>query len=248
MSFAGLVSSIRIVLDNDADRSRFTVLELAPHGNDREQWNKVKSLMDTITEEYGERLFARMVHMVPVVLQNADILSRAIASVISQRYGQQYGMIMGGWYALISDDPVTEKIARGIAEDLGLQDEKIQSQDTDEADAMDHVLTTKISIQDGKGNRREVTVGSIIRQVQEGSAGRTEIDEAKKYGILIESSSITIANSHATLRRFVFDKTRWSVNWARSIMRVDGAEKTKKRFDGPNPKWGTTIPFRSLEV
>jgi len=226
MSFAGLVSSIRIVLDNDADRSRFTVLELAPHGSDQEQWSRVKSQLVTITEEYGERLFARMIQMTPVVIQNFEVLSKAIAGIVSQRYGQQLGMIMAGWYALMSDDPVTDQIAKGMADDLGLGEEKAEADESDEWECLNQIMTTKIGIMTVTGDRREETIGEILV-----SQNWMMIDTLKSFGILLEADFIIIAQNHATLRKSVFERTRWT-NWARSLLRIPGAKKAPaaKRF------------------
>ena len=88
LSFAALVSSIRVNLENDADRSRFAVIEMLPHGNEPEHWRQLKAAIKQIDEDYGERLFARSCRLVKTILKSYDALSSALAGHVSQRFGQ----------------------------------------------------------------------------------------------------------------------------------------------------------------
>lgn len=247
LNFAALVSSIRIVLDNDADKSRFSILELAPHGSDKTQWKEVSKHLQLITEEYGERLFSRMTHMIPTILSSYKTLAEAISEVSSQRSGQQYGMLLAAYYALISDEPITEYVARNMVRDADICGENKQIPETDESETLAHILTTKLSAQDYEGNRKELTIGSVIHDmVENGLACETEIAELRKYGILLEPDQLYVANNHSTLSKAVFRQTKWTVNWGRSLERLPGAKKDRKRFDGPNPISCVSIPFDTI--
>jgi hypothetical protein len=246
LNFAALVSSIRIVLDNDADKSRFSILELGPHSSDKEKWKNISKLFNQITEEYGERLFSRMTRMIPTVLVSYKVLASVISQVSSQRAGQQYGMLLAAYYALGSDEPITEDIARVLVLKMDVAGERKAAVETDESETLAHLLTNKISIQDHEGTRLEITVGSIIHDIKRGSTCTTEIDELRKYGILLEPDFIYIANNHSTLSKAMFKQTKWSVNWARSLERLPGAEKARKRFDGPNQLSCVKIPLLTI--
>lgn len=252
MNYAAFVSGIRINLENEADKSRFSILELAPHGSDTAEWDRVLKYFDPITEEYGERLFSRMIKMIPVVMDSFKILQTVIAKKISQRAGQQYGMLLAGWYTYYSDSPITEEIAEDVINELELKEEKEQSEETDEMSCLTHLLTTKISVQiqvDSGGlyskeetKRADMSIVSIIS-----SGNKYLINSLTNYGILVESDFVHIHKNHSALRKFVFSGTRWP-DWARSLKRLPGAvcdTGHKKRFGG-NPEACISIPIKLI--
>lgn len=241
LGFAALVSSIRVVLTNDADRSRFSVLELDKHENNPEQWSNAKNCMEKITEEFGERLFTRSVKNIENILKSYNVFKGELAKIVSQRFGQQYGMLLAGWYSLISDSPVTVEIAKSAISDFGFADEKQEASVTDEQECLDQILTTRISlsIQDVPGAnplRIEKSIGEILEDNVKG-----ELESLKDYGILRESKCIYVANQHATLLKFVFEKTRWSNCWAKTLARLPGAEKCV-------PKWIAGKTTRCVKI
>lgn len=247
LSFAALVSSIRVGLDNDADKSRFAVLELGKHGSDLQRWSQIVKMLSVIDEDYGERLFARMAGMIPTVLKSYRVAAPVIAKKINQRYGQQYGMLIAGWYALFSDEVLTEKTADSIVNDLELSGEKEQAEDTDELDAFTHLMTTQINIHVTSQTRANVTLGSVLAQLRSGKAegdvdpGKA-LEEIRKYGIILEPNAVFVSTNHSETRK-LFRGTRWGSNWGRSLDRLRGASKTRKRFDGPNQLHCIMVPI-----
>ncbi len=224
LSFAALVSSIRVSLDNDADRSRFAILELAPHGEDQFHWRKLDEALN-IDEEYGERLFSRMTRMIPTVLKSYKVMSSALSGKVSSRFGQQYGMLLAGWYALLADVPMTDEIAADIANTLDFSETRTEIlESADEIEAFFHIMYSQVTIEYGEKNRKTATVASII---EEGKY----LTELKNYGIFVEHDFISIANNHASLKKSIFAQTRWATNWSKSLARIPGAISIRKRFD-----------------
>jgi putative DNA primase/helicase len=238
LCFSGLVSSVGVNLLTDADKSRFSVLELKPHGDDNEEWKRLEKAMKCIDEEFGHRLFARMVRMLPIVRQNFIILKAEIARVSRQRMGQQVGMLMAGWYALRSDEVITKEGAASIADDLNLKEEN-QDRETEEESCLLHLLTYRVQLDEI--SRSSSTIGQIIDLNPEESCNRGIQKELRKYGVMVEKDAIYISDSHASLSK-IFADTRW-FNWSRFLRRLNGAETVaSKTFNDSLRQRATKIP------
>src|SRR3546814_8622415 len=71
-----------------------------------------KMVKEVITEEFASRLFARTVKQLPVIRENAKVLSRAAGKILkSQRLGDQYGSFLAGTYSLVSGERLSEEDA-----------------------------------------------------------------------------------------------------------------------------------------
>jgi putative DNA primase/helicase len=225
MNMAALVTSIRVGLDNDADRSRFSVLELLPHNSDNEKWSMIASLLEPITTEYGDRLFSRMVKMIPVVMENYKIYSDALASIVNRRFGQQVGMLLAGWSALEMDTPVSASDAKDEVDKFipTETDKKESAEASDAIECLNHLLEWPVRTRQG--------IDKTISQLMLGDP------EDRKYletlGILVKPAEICpttkkmkseaeifIAKRHSVLIGLVFRKTSWQKTYARSIMRA----------------------------
>lgn len=246
LCFAALVSSIRVVLNNDADRSRFSVIELAPHGNDRAHWQRFKEVLAHLDEEYGERLFARSIKLLPRIIQSYEVFSDELSGVVSQRFGQQYGMILAGWYSLYSDSPVSPEVAKEVVGDLDFAEHKIDAVITDEIECVNYLATSKVSIYSHANERLEQTVGEIVR-----GDSKVAIDALKTYGIIIDEQNnhAYIANTHAALKTSIFRNTRWENCWHKSLKRLNGAVSSgAKRFSKDDVHRSIQLPLEYLKM
>lgn len=233
MSFAALVSSIRTALTNDADRSRFCVLELAPHGSDREHWLRTKALLSQINDEFGERLFSRQVQQIDKIIKNYELISDSLAGAVNQRFGQQWGMLLAGWYSLTSDEVITKEAADSIPEDLGLIDEKEQAKITDELECLNHIMAHRLRIYgDVGGDKRSSVDKAVITIIEDGL--KPELDQLRDCGIIVDDNSIYISSNHSYLRDVVFRGQRWQHNFYQTLIRIPKAEKSDsaRRFKG----------------
>lgn len=220
LSFSCLVSSIRIWLTNDADRSRFSILELQPHGSSPGQWAIVRESLRKIDSEFGERLFARAAGMVPTILKSYESLQAAFASEVSQRYGQQVGMLMAGYFALLQDEPVSVELAERIAANMGEMTHAKEDQAiTDEEECLRTLLTTRFEVTQGF-NRVKNSLESILTNKDE-----IKHSELREYGIKIDrEGNLLIDQSHVEMKR-IFKDTRWQNSWTTSLLRLTGAVK-----------------------
>lgn len=260
--FSAIVSSIRMNLKNDADKGRFTVLELAPHGSDMDHWKKLSSHLAKIDEEYSERLFARTIKMLPVMLANFKKIKSALAKKADSRFGDQYGMILAGYSSLVFDGLINDEEADWLANQIELEEEREIAKQADHDDALTHLLTTKITYEADTTNRREELIGAVIerawRKMRQPSdrpmawpgAPQSVIDWERNalinIGIRVDLESVSIAASnHAELETRVWRNTRWSGIWGNSLSRIPGAVKKNARI-GTVQKKSITIPIKAI--
>lgn len=234
LNFCALVSSIRVNLSNDADRSRFSILELAKHGNNEAEFRKLLQLFEAIDVDFGCRLFARMVNQATNVIKSQDTLRAALAARFDQRFGQQVGTLLAGYHALTSDEPISKDRAMEYA--WGIEVERDDGE-TDALELLNHVMTTKISAKTPIGIV-DITLGEAARLNGYG-------DVLRNYGIIVKDDSLYISTRHAELRK-ILEKTRWAENWSRTLLRIDGAKATgAMRFGGAITK-ATMVPMSAI--
>lgn len=216
--FSAIVSSIRTNIQNDADRSRFTVVELAPHGSDQEHWKKLNQLLLKYDEKYINRLFARVLGMIPQILESYEVFRKVLAQKVGARFGQQYGMLLAGFWALKSDLAVTFDDARALVSMLNFEEESSSAKITDELELFQHLSTCKIRF-----GVDEKTIGQAIGEViAHGPSSLNFILE--QHGIRVIGDKVAIASNHYELRKLLKD-TKWANNWAGTLSRLCGAEK-----------------------
>jgi len=240
---SAIVSSIRTRLTNDADRQRFAVIELAPHGSDAEHWIKLQDLLSQIDEEYAERLFARTIKMVPTLLANYKAIKRVLSKKVGSRFGDQYGMLLAGYSVLLSDDVMTEQQCESLCSTVQLSDEREEAKVTDHEDALICMLTKKIQLEK-QGTKYDFGLGEAINAAQ----ADIEIREAlQRIGIKVESEFVAVASKHTELESLVFKGTRWSQTWSGSLSRVPGALKNQSVWISGRNQKATRIPVLTFK-
>lgn len=224
--FSAIVSSIRTKLTNDADKGRFAVVELAPHGSDQEHWRKLSMLLSKIDEEYSERLFARTIRMLPTILKNFKIIKTALAKKASSRFGDQYGMLLAGYASLIFDGEIDAEDAEFLAEQVNLDEERENSKIADHDDALARLLSTRIHLETGK----TAIIGDVIQTILK-PHGPIDVNYYRKIlaeiGIRVEFDFVSVVSSltHAEQRRRIWENTKWADCWGVTLSRLSGASK-----------------------
>lgn len=239
LCFAALVSSIRVNLLNDADKSRFSILELDPHKAIPRDWAVLSREMDQFTEEMGERLFLRSIKMLPVMNRSYHVLFKAISESSGNRVAQQMGMLLAAFWTLRSDEVISEAQAQTFAKDTNFQTYIEEDKPDDDAvEALVHLLTWRVRLSDG-GCSAEKGIGQIIE-----GTNHWELTQLRSYGIIADASGISIANSHAELKK-IFQNTRW-VEWNRTIKRIPGVQLLSTvRFD-KNTSRAVKVPMKII--
>jgi putative DNA primase/helicase len=226
--FSAIVSSIRTNLLNEADRGRFAVLELEPHGGDADQWLRLVEYTNQIDAEFCNRLFSRTIKNIPNLLSNFKLLKVALARTADTRFGDQYGMLLAGFSILIMDDPITAEEATWLVSQINLDEQREVSKQSDQLDALSHLLTTSVAYQ-GMNERKEALIGELIGIVHKSSLKDSyERDVLKRLGIIVREDSVAVASgNHAEQQRVIWKNEKWSKIWGDSLSRLQGATKGK---------------------
>jgi putative DNA primase/helicase len=138
--FCAGVSAIRTMLNTQADRTRFTLVELkkVQQGNTK-QWQDVQKALEMFTPEYADRYFARLLGMLPAIKENMRRFELAFSEIHSQRLGQQYGPLLAGWAALTADDVLHPEEVEGLVASIDLEMEGAASGETDQEACLQHL-------------------------------------------------------------------------------------------------------------
>jgi putative DNA primase/helicase len=236
--FSAIVSSIRVNLANDADRSRFTCIELAPHGSDPDHWKKLSGLLAQYSDLYVSRLYRRTLGMIPTILGSYEVFRRALAQKVGARFGQQYGMLLAGYWALISDDVITASEASGLIASFDLNEEQDEARLTDELELVSFLATTKIRTEAG-----DKSVSSMIgASLKSGPMDLNFFGLLEANGIKVESESVSIASNHAAMRDLL-KQTRWANCWPKTLSRLEGAKKNSSVRIGGKVLKATKLPL-----
>lgn len=159
------------------------------------------------------------------VRESQRIIAKELAATISQRFGQQVGMILAGYWCLTHDEVITPELAKNMIAELDLNDEKLESKITDEEECLTYLLTYRFHLRTSSGDAMEKTIMEINRMSDDGL-----IRSLKTYGIILTYDGIVVANSHAELAK-IFKPTRWT-NWSQTLKRCFGAEFiTPRKFN-----------------
>lgn len=215
-----LLSSIRVVLQSDADQSRFSVLELLPHGDNTERGTQLQDALSKVTEEFGERLFARMVALIPAIEKTAEVFLNHLAPTHGYRYGRQIGTLLAGLHHLSQREIVTREEAAAIVAEFHSSHDSDHDmvEMADEHEALHHLLTWRVEL------AKETERGTVKQSMSIADALRNAAWHPclVAFGIKVIDDHFVVANRHAELSK-IYRGTHWPANWSSSLRRAGGS-------------------------
>lgn len=241
------LASVNTNLDKKADVDRLTKLVIRSpdpvHGADH--WKQLSEELHKIStdETIASRLLARALGMLPTILKNVDVFTRAAAKFFgSQREGDQFGTMMAGAWSLCSDEVATEEQAEKMINryDWG---EHTEDHDQDDASrALEAVLGAKIRM----GSVGDLSVYELIRESC--TAYKTmdtvtakEADAAlRRHGIRVDlkTDSLLFGTSVSNLKKLV-ERSSFVTDLRGQLLRLPDAHRNEDktvRFNGQNSK------------
>lgn len=236
VGFSALVSSIRVNIQNDADKSRFTICELKNNQGQNDHWLKVQKKLLQINEDFGDRLFLRSINQIENILQSYKVFQKVIADKFTNRAGQQIGMLYAGLTSLMSDEPATEADAITMVGDFFKDMDDFDTDDTDEVQCLNHFLTYQL-----KYNGNDKSIVSILHEAKANSALNTFLEN---HGIKVDDKYFYAAISSYAVKK-IFEKTHWT-RWQNSLKRLPGVITDKKYFSKRQQRC-LAIPIQYLE-
>ncbi len=211
--FAAIVCSIGVSLPNEADQTRFKVVELI-HGSP-EAFDNFRHYEAKITPEFAAAYFARTFRMLPTLQKNIDIFWDVLRRKFSARIGQQYGTLLAGAWLAKSDDPVTQAEAEVLCNGLKFE----EATRKEELDCVEHLADSFIRM-DGGLNR---TVRELVKEQAHQTLGR--------HGLRRDDNYLYISVKNPALTA-IFKGTNWADKWGRSLVRLPEAEASGYRIEG----------------
>lgn len=241
-NFSALVSSIRVNLTIEADMNRWTVLELVKkEKNKEEHFKKVKFYFKNLNSDYGDLLFTRAIKLFPVLLTNIEALRSCLAKKYNnQRFGQQYGALLGGYSLLLSDKPLTNSQVEKMCNKINLTEQSVDSDSPDEEECIYYLFNKNITVQDNTG-RYDRSIGEVIY-----GYWKHNVDSYRpvllRYGIKVdkENDVLIVSNNHPSLVN-IFKGTKWCSGWSKSLKRLPDAKSVNPTKFGQKLSRGTEI-------
>ena len=254
-------ASIGVNLRQHAARTRVTVLGLYGEPETPESLAEFKemktNLLDTLTEEYIQKLQARAIRMIPVIRHNAQVFAEAAALALKdRRMGDQIGTLLAGAYGLHSTGMISREKAVEWIERQDWDEVKETSEGNDEAMCLRHILSHIVRVEASQGGVKSRSVAELIAKAVnfQGKDMKSDyeisVEEAKgtllRIGIYAGERQndgvkvVRIASGHREMKRVLQD-TSWSESYPRTLQRIQGAGKLDAR------KFGT-VSFRCTEL
>jgi len=124
---------------------------------------------------------------------------------------------------------------------------KVESEEgADEQSCWNYLMTVNIPVFDDNNVKQDMNIAGIIELITaegfDNPLVKKSLPQIKRRGILIEPDAIYVASQHSELSK-ILARTRWSVNWCNSLLRLPGAEKARKRIGTINPARCTKVPI-----
>jgi len=244
-------SSIATAFSKRSDTSRITLIELVPDRakNKLEKWEETKRLyFETITTEWVERFQSRTVSMLPVILKNAAVFSRAVsASLDNQRTGDQLGIIFAGYYSLRSDNIISYEKALEIIKSQDLTSETLSNDTRDEVKLINLLMNSEINVE-GYFGKITRTIGEIVVIARGDLVAETELakinstlanDTLLRIGMRVKGNDLIISDNSEKIRKLL-ENTAYEKNYYMILRRIDGAVKLSNTTFGGYVKSNAT--------
>ena len=249
-------ASISPKVQNQADRSRVTVLSLVKERDTKAaagNWDKMQRVMaEIIHRDYAERMIARTLSILPAIIENARIFSKAAASVLGeQRAGDQLGALLAGAYSLHSSKVVSFDEARAWVASKDWTE--IKNTESDELNLLSKLMETMTTVESATGTKYERTIGELIIRAQtrdfvenDPLTDKAADERLKRLGFKAVEDGFLVANSSTYIDNLLKD-TNWSKNHHKILARIPGAKQVEGTRFASSRSRAVFVPIKYLE-
>lgn len=254
----GILASIQSPITQDADLSRWVPLNMVVRGSEGERsaaWRETQAMIAGIPEDFGIRLMARMLWLLPVIRANTKVFAAAIAqNGGTGRMGMNLGVPLAVACALDSDNVLTDDQAKDwLARTTWVGETIKETKPTKEWQRVfSHLSQHRLDIKIGQGSEF-VQIGECLGTVaglstRLGAHLHTEVRQALAEALIrvdgegadavvsIATDSVEVA---AAMRG-----TLWAKGWNSVVKNADEAESKKVRFSPVKASNATRVPLR----
>ncbi|MGL6348337.1 MAG: hypothetical protein ACRC2U_00470, partial [Aeromonas sp.] len=223
-----IFGSIGQMISHASDLGRITTMSLAPSTDDEKQANKAK-VAEVITEEFAQKLQARMASLLPVLMKNIQVFSEAAGFVMKDtRAGAQVGPMLAGAYMLKRSDVAIMADAISWIEAHDWSEHKPDPGSRDEIQLLRAIMEKTLRIDASVYTR---TIGEMIYRIE----GRpdTEVNPQQcaetlsRVGIIVKDGGFYLSLSSRAVYNGILEKTPWQTSYGRIAARIPGAKVVK---------------------
>lgn len=231
-------SSISIGVDKGSDRRRITTLSLVQPADKEYREARYKELEtlrgETITEDFITGLHARTIKLLPVILENAKTFNMATVKVLgAQSMGDQLGPMLAGCYSLQKDGLITYDEAVKFVEAQDWREERENESVKDEVELFLLLMQWKLKVE-AYGEHTVGKLVSFVAGLDRNDGFLTESAAAAcllNSGIRVLDNNVVFSGMSHEIRTRLKD-TRWSKNYSKILMRLEGSVSCSVRFSG----------------
>lgn len=249
-------SSIVVAASQDSDVSRITnitLVEAMDEGKDQRWATLQRETARLFTDEHCRALRARTLVNLPTILANIKTFSAAFREILGdQRASDQLGTLLAGAWSLHLNKAITLENARAVIAKHDWRDDVRDKSNTD-ADRLLARLREHIVSLDVLRGRVSMTVGEMIEcangnKPDDPDTANYDFDKhLGRMGIIVEDGCLLISNSSSYIKT-ILQRTPWSVNWNKILMRIPGAQGDKNRRFATVQSRAVAIPLARVGV
>lgn len=251
-----MLSSIGIGTKYHADETRTTNIEIKKDTAEgsAQRFEYLQGLVSKIlTREFCDGLQARAIKMIPIIRKNKRVLKSYIQKNIidSSRMSDQYGTLLAGAYALISDDIITPEEAKEFVKVLVNREDDTQTTDvSDHGDCLQAILQTKTQVRStSNGSIVDTSFGELLAVISNNAPniGISESDmdrHLRSHGMKYTpySNTVHFAVNHNAIK-IILRNTPWADNYSNMLRRIkDATVDEKTTYITGSRMRGTAIP------
>ena len=240
VNFSAIVASIRVNITNEADKSRFTILELDSHNSNSEHWNKLSELIYNVDADYQTKLFSRCVHLTPVIVKNFYIIREILISHIRARLSDKYAMLIAGFISLIYDRVIEVEEAREFIKTIDFQEPEENEVESDEDECLSLILSKSVFVDDLRTTMSVLKMLDLITNSVFANENKTIFEKTleDKLGLKVTTPKdgevyLAVPAKNIELNKNVFIGSKWYGIHTQTLNRIKGARKNYPvRFSG----------------
>jgi putative DNA primase/helicase len=236
--FCACVASIRVNLQIDADRNRFTLMELGrpmPHN----EWVQVDRYFYGLPKKFDNIWLSTFYKNLPAILENIKTFKTILTEQHTARFADQHSPMLAGYAQFINEGVLSEVDARALVGTFKLNLEEAELDSSDENQCLDHILNSLV-----RYNGQDARIIDLIRVVLKNKFNDDAQAVLRNHGIKAGPDFLYIANRSPALKKLLKD-TQWESCYAKILKRVPGADNNDNKavqiFKGEAPTKCTRV-------
>ena len=224
--FCAFISAINNTSTNrQADATRFLQVEMKKSSN-KTQWENARKYLPLFTENFSDRLFARVLSQVENFQKNNLCIHQYLSSKYTQRIAQLYAPTLSGWAIMVNESALTEEQVEQLCELIEIK----QITETDHFACEDFLLWQKVNWY-GKSPDTYSLDERIETSIQ-GLISNSRNDILETYGIKdIREKGVFVQLSNPQIKKF-YMQSDWSNSYKNLLKRASIDPNYRARIQG----------------